>query len=225
VTRPSPNVTRMRAALAIALALLLGAIASLADENGVKKGREAVFVRVRTQIPEPVIHQDLSPVSAKGFGEDHCRSGCTLLPLEMKWNLETTFVTFSDGEQLYWVTALAVTLGYPVVDIYIHPRYRPGTCEYEAVLEHEREHLRADRILLEEYADKMRTLLAGVEWPTYASPAAFPSVAEAREQNKNRLATLVRPLKEELEAIRQRAADSVDAGEQWRGVTRSCSTR
>lgn len=162
---------------------------------------------------------------AKGSPEGSCRGGCTLLPLQLKWNLDTTFVSFSDGEQLYWVSDLTVGVGYPAVDIFIPPRYRTGTCEYEAVLEHEKKHIQADRILLEEYAEKIRTLLASVDWPTYARPAAPRSFAEARERDMTRLAALVKPVLGELDARRRRAGESVDRLSRSKDINRVCSSK
>lgn len=223
-THPRMYVTWRWGEAALALVLLFGALAALAADEGTKKGTGTGFVRVRTMFPEPVVHQDFSRVSAKGFPERGCEGGCTLLPLQLRWNLETTFVSFSDGEQLYWLSGLTVALGYPAVDIYIPPRYRPGTCEYEAVLEHEKKHIEADRILLEEYADKIGTLLAGVDWPTYARPAAPHSLAEAHEHDMDRVTALVRPLMTELDAIRRRAGESVDRLNQTKDIIRGCSS-
>lgn len=170
-------------------------------------------VRVSVQSSEVNLLQDPLRLVERGFLENDCRTGCTRLELTMEWTLDTTLVTFSDGERLYWISGLRVTLGYSSTDIFVAPRFQPGECEYEAVLEHEKRHVNADRALLEEYADKIQAGLAAVPWPTYAQPIAVYSAVEARQRSRDQVSAVIQPLMEELQEKRRRAGKALDTTE------------
>jgi hypothetical protein len=131
----------------------------------------------------------------------------------VRWNLDTTAVTFSDGEKLYWISGLEVTLGYSSVEVYIAPRFKKGTCEYDAVLEHESKHISADLLLLEEYAARIRAALMATRWATYGEPARVSSADEARQATRTKVSSAIQPIVEELQGKRRRAGQVLDAEE------------
>jgi hypothetical protein len=182
-------------------------------------------VRVSVQSPEVNVFQDAARLEERGFQEKDCRTGCTLLELTMAWNLDTTLVTFSDGERLFWISGLRVTLGYSSTDVFVAPRFQQGKCEYEAVLEHEKKHINADRALLEEYAGRIQAGLAVVRWPTYAEPVAVRSATEARESSRQQVSAVIEPLMAELQEKRRQAGQALDTAEGALQLRRICGSR
>ena len=52
-----------------------------------------------------------------------------------------------------------MTIGYDNIDVYVDRRYRPGSCEYAVILEHEQQHVQNFKNTLESYFPTIRERL------------------------------------------------------------------
>lgn len=181
-------------------------------QSSAPESDSAVAVVVRTELAEPTVHHELTLAEMRALAGSE-RAGWTRLVLNVVTRLETTFVTSSRGEKSFWVSTVRVTLGYQAADIYVAADYPPESPTAHAILEHEREHVRADRALAEEFAEKIRAALLAAALPAYGRPLSVASAAEGLEQSEARVRQLSEPLVEELEKKRRRASEALDTAE------------
>jgi len=206
------------------LALCLPSPALAQGEEGTTAASDGP-VRVSLEVPAPTVYQDEEISGSDLPPRQRCRDACSRMVLNLRTKLDATFVTFSDGSRSYWVSGIDVVLGYRFLDVFIHPRYRRGSCEYGAALAHEEEHLRADRAVVEEYADRMRAVLLVADWPAYANPLKPNSLAEGRAHTRAQMDALIQPLRDELQERRRQASESVDSTEHAQQILKACSRR
>ncbi len=216
---------RPTAAVALFTLTLYWASPGLAQGEEGSTPASGAPVRVSLEVPAPTLRQDLESSEIDPPPGPWCRSACSRMVLNLRTKLDATFVTFSDASRSYWVSGIEVRVGYRFLDVFIHPRYRPGTCEYGAALAHEEEHLRVDRAVVEEYADRMRAALLSAGWPTYANPLKPASLAEGRAHTRAQIDALIQPLLDELQERRRQASESVDSSEHSQQIMKACYRR
>lgn len=212
----------------ILLSLILCSVWSVGAQNHFASANAfGRLARIQTEFSQPTVRQDPESLVSDSLPGRRCRNrpGCSLMRLNLQTKLDTTFVAFSDGKKGFWVSGIDVILGYRSIDVYISPNCRPGTCGYEAVLAHEKEHIRLDRELVQEYADKMQAALLSSRWATYANPLPVDTRTEGRERIKAQLSTLLEPLFEELQERRRRVSEGLDEAEGPQQIYKPCSQR
>ncbi len=200
---------RANACCLLVLAVLVSAAAARGQEPASPTPRPAVQVRIEDR--QPSLQRDRAVLSAETLRQQRCRDGCTQMTLQLRSKLDATFVRFSDGEGSYWVSAIDIVLSYQAIDVYVSPRYRPGTCEYQAVWGHEEQHLKADHKVVERTAEAIRTALLAAEWPTYAQPLRVEDLSAGQERTRAQVSALMAPLVEDLKRERQKASEALDA--------------
>ena len=153
-------------------------------------------------------------------GPWHLPLGLTVAGLGM--GFETEFFVRKSQAAGYCV-ALAkakVTVGYRDLRVYISSDYADGTCEFDAILAHEQEHLRIDRGVLEDYKTKFQALLRRlrrgkkVVFVHRKSAARSAYILHLRRQFK--------PLVAEMQAVRARKNGAIDTKENYRRVLAQC---
>jgi hypothetical protein len=107
----------------------------------------------------------------------------------------------------------------PTATVRIDRRYRPDSCEYSAVLEHEQEHVRVARETLDRWGDRIRQQLesAVTSWRDRWLPAAVEW--EIKAAIDQAIAGIVRQI--QTDADRQHAA--IDMPAAYEKVRRRCS--
>lgn len=107
--------------------------------------------------------------------------------------------------------------------IYVAREWKPGTCAYTAILDHERKHQAVDEELVRRYEPRIRQAIESAV--AKAGPLAV--LATQREEAQDRLAkameaAVAQVFNELSEEQKDRQAD-VDAGLEYARVTDSCS--
>lgn len=189
---------------------------------------EAVRVEVRLQVPEAEVNHGLNLreiqklSGAKAARGATSAVGFTQLTLEVGTRLQTGMRPGADGTASLWVEAVEVRVGYSAVTIFIPSEYAEGSCLYEAVLEHEREHVAGDHALLEDYAERLRERLRGVEWSSPAKPLQGLSEEQGKRRLEEMLAKVLRPSLNELKKKREQARDALDRRKDYEAMRRRC---
>lgn len=189
-----------------------------AQENAPPAGSEFTVV-VRTELAEPAVHHELTLAELRALAGGEW-AGWTRLILNVVTEHETTFVSSSRGEKSFWVSTVRVTLRYQAADIYVAAEYPPDSPTARALLGHEREHVRADRAVAEEFAEKIRSALPASSFPTYTRPLKVASAAEGSAQVEAQLRRVIEPLVEELEKKRRSVSEALDTAEKLTGTAR-----
>ena len=113
-----------------------------------------------------------------------------------------------------------MTIGYDRIRVYVDRRYRPGTCQYKVILEHENQHVRNFKDTLTSYLPVIRRQLA-------AEAAALPPVT-ARSMNAGAryfvgaLRDRLTPLIDRMQADMAEADRRLDTPASYRATQARC---
>jgi hypothetical protein len=180
-------------------------------------------IEVKRAIAPPRIDNTL-PLPALQRIAGHRRAGRALGLYTARLEAHWTIAFRRDekgGETCRWIERVVVTLSMPSRVIYIVRERQPGTCAYESVLVHEREHQATDDAVIEEYQARLRAAAVDAieALPAAALTASDPGAAERLAAPvSTALGQTVDALKREREA-RQKA---VDTPEEYRRVNTAC---
>ena len=130
-----------------------------------------------------------------------------------------------EGEGVcFWVDGIEVLLRYEALDIYVASEYPQGSCQYEAILSHEKKHADVARTYLDDYVQTIRSVLTSLSIPKPRGPRLVASAAEAEEEIQATIARLLGPVIARLRADMQAAQSKIDTPTEYRRVERQCSS-
>lgn len=94
---------------------------------------------------------------ATGMATTHKGSvlGLTVSRYGLKTQTQQQLVKADNGLTCLWIRRVDATLYIPDTTIYIASNYKQGSCQYNAVLEHEQEHVRLTRNLLPGFSSRL----------------------------------------------------------------------
>jgi len=127
------------------------------------------------------------------------------------------------GDTCLWIEQAMVTITTPLRKIYIVRDRHPGTCNYEAVLGHERKHQAVDDALLREHVPLIR---AKVEAAIAALPATRPVPLAQADAEERRLVAIVKDSADRavkaMSSMGQARQANVDSAEEYRRIAAAC---
>jgi hypothetical protein len=127
------------------------------------------------------------------------------------------------GETCLWIDKVTVTITWPMRKIYIVRNLPPGSCNYEAVLGHERKHQATDDAVLSEYVPRFRTQL---EATIRALPPPRPVPLAQADAEENRLVGMITTTLERtvntMRDVRHVRQAFVDTPDEYRRVGAAC---
>jgi hypothetical protein len=137
----------------------------------------------------------------------------------------TRFSTAKGTKAVYaWFDDVILEVSVSSDIIHIPREYPPGSCEYQAVLEHERGHGRVAREMAMALAGRLeRALMASDRIPTRFDPVISPDFAMAAEHLKEDVAKIVDPIYDRFEAEHKAAQEKLDRPDPYDAVYRKCS--
>ena len=127
--------------------------------------------------------------------------------------------SLSDGGECTALNKVLAHVAVSTLTIRIDRRYRPGSCEYSAILDHEQEHVRITRETLKHWEDRMRRQFESAvkSWRDRWLPSSGQQRIKAAIDQA--IAELVRQI--QADADRQHAA--IDMPAAYEKVQRQCS--
>ncbi|MEE8499584.1 MAG: hypothetical protein V3S27_03345 [Kiloniellales bacterium] len=117
--------------------------------------------------------------------------------------------------------AVEVRVGFETLTVYLDRKYQKGSCEYEAILAHEMEHVRRNRDAVKRYLPQLRRQLAQM---LRAKPTMQVLGVERQARDayllyiKQRLGPSLRA----ITAARDRSNDAIDTPESYRAIADKC---
>ena len=138
-----------------------------------------ITVDFQTHQPQPTLNNALNVTALHNFmgskgqapsGGVHSEAlGVTYTTPEFNIEANSRIVSRGRGPTCVYLTKVKVEFGFRDVDVYVASEYRPGTCEYKAILDHENQHVAINTQALRTHAPRMRLALErmlGEERPT-----------------------------------------------------------
>lgn len=216
--------TRLPGPAALVAGLLVLATGAQAQEACPGSDTPHYAVEVAIESPELRIHHDLgrSELGEMSFhGPRQDVLGLTASAVEI--DTEAAYAVHSlGGRHCFWVERMRVVLRVEALDVYVAREHPPGSCPYEAILDHERKHVAVARRHLAAYASRFRQALASPLVPKPRAPALVDSPEVARERTEALIEELIAPITRELEAEMAEAQSRLDTPEAYRRVHDRC---
>ena len=128
-----------------------------------------------------------------------------------------------EGEGVcFWVDHIEVLLRYEALDIYIASEYKRASCQYQAILSHEKKHAEVARTYLDDYVQVIRSQLASLSIPKPRDPRLVDSVTEAEEKTQATIHKLLEPVIARLRKDMEEAQNKIDTRAEYRRVEKQC---
>lgn len=154
-------------------------------------------------------------------GPWHLPLGLTVANLAMRF--ETKFY-YREAQTVGHCAALAeakIIVGYPEITVYVSSDYGEGSCEYDAILAHEQEHVAINRAVLQAYQGEFEAALRRV---LRAKKAIYTlRKDEARSAYVLELQRQLEPVAAEMAAERNRRNGAIDTQDNYRRILSQCS--
>jgi hypothetical protein len=181
-------------------------------------------LEMHLDIPRARLHEDhgIDDLSEMSFHGPKARVlGLTNTELEFGWHVQFAAVPVGNA-YCFWVDRVDLSLGYPSPDIYVAREYRPGSCPYRAVLQHEEEHVAITRRIMEHYAPRLETALTSLLIPTGTRPKVVDSAEDAKGEMQALMKELVDPIYREMMAKLRQAHGELDSPRSYREARKRC---
>ena len=178
-------------------------------------------VKVRMEMPPASINHDLS-IAKLSKGKFHGKIlGKAAGRVEVKFATEYSAVPH--GNQFcFWVQSIPVILRHSSIEIYIAKEYGTRSCQYRAILGHEKDHVRVAQDNLERYTPRIRSALTSLLIPTGRAPQVVASPEQAKREVNALARKLLGPVYRNMFADLKKAQAAIDSPEEYRRVFRRC---
>ena len=181
-------------------------------------------VSVNIDVGEPSVSNNLSKAQL-GRSNMHGRKGQILgtsrSGLELRWTISYKLRNWKK-QYCFWVASADVDISYHQLEVIIASEYEPGSCEYEAVLDHEYEHVEVAQEILRPYAKQISAALASVAIPTFHQPSIANSPEDAREEVEAIFRSTLHPVRDKINRALEVNQAVVDTKENYRRTWRRC---
>lgn len=182
-------------------------------------------VKLETSIPEPTYRNtqtrtQLAGQNPKGGSAHH--AGLTQTGTHFSVKPTMRFFRLPDGRMCAQLTQVEATWRVTQLLVDVATEYRPGTCPYREVWEHENQHVAISQRYFAEAERALRTRLAQLAEQIRPQIVSGNPDATAREV-VNRLMAGVQPVLEHYGKETQRANAIIDTPDNYRRVSARCA--
>lgn len=198
-----------------------------ASAAGCRAPRDAgdLAVIVKVDVGEPNVYNSMGKAQL-GTSNIHGRErqilGTTNSGLALRWSYS---YQIRDWKNVYcfWVASVEVEISYRQLDVNIASEYEPGSCQYEAVLDHEYEHVQVAQSVMQPYSRQIQQALTSLAIPTSHLPSVANSPEDAREEVEEVFRRTLGPVREKIDRLLQVNQAVVDTKENYRKTFRRCA--
>ena len=181
-------------------------------------------INVDIDVGQPKIYNHLSKAQLSGSSTHGRRRqilGTMQGNVDLRWFINYKVEPYQDVS-CFWVASANVELSYHQLDVNIAAEYEPGSCQYEAILDHEREHVQIAQIILQPYAQQIRAALTTLAIPTRDIPAVAASPEAARAEVQAVFRRVLLPVRDKMNRVVRARQAEVDTRENYRRTFRQC---
>ncbi|MDP4795521.1 MAG: hypothetical protein NWR87_01285 [Rhodospirillales bacterium] len=151
---------------------------------------------------------------ANALGSAWTPVGLTLTELTYKMRLKLEALPLSNGRYCARLTNLDAELGYDKLKVYIARKFRPGSCAYSSINEHEMTHVAVFRQALDDYFPRLQRSLDRAA--RELQPVLASSPDQAGIYLRKRLNATVQSLFLEMNRVLDRNNALLDTPERYR---------
>lgn len=188
----------------------------------------AVEVTVRTSPGEVVTRtghsqSDLEAIQRRYSGaarSDGRPLGLTLTEFQADLRPRVRVMSLAPNRHCAALAGIEVAMSYPRFDVYIDRRYKAGSCEYAAIVEHEFQHVRFFRDSLERHKPQVRAIVLAAA--QRLQPAILPDPDQGAVHFRDQIWRLVQPSINRLSRDTDRLNAAIDTPASYAAVERRC---
>lgn len=126
----------------------------------------------------------------------------------------------SNGSYCLWLDHVVATVRYVDTTIYVDRKYRKGSCQFSAILDHEHQHVEINRATLQRFAPRIRDeLKLAVQ---RINPVVVDEISQGREYPIDMLQSEIDPVLEAFNTERELANSSIDTPDSYRHTLNLC---
>lgn len=155
------------------------------------------------------------------FGKGWTPVGLTLTELKYQMRVSIEALKLGPGSYCARLTSVDAKLGYDKFDVFIARKFRPGSCAFQSIKEHELTHVSVFKSGLNEFFPRMRHRLNRATNAVGAIKVSNPNVAAKRLQR--RLRDTIDPLFKEMNRTLDRRNGLLDTPDRYRLEQARCS--
>lgn len=201
---------------------VLGSAGAAPEPSG---PNHTIEVKVVTEFPPVALRHDLSAGEIQKLSGRKKAVGWTRMVVDAWSRLDATVESIDGGETRFWVSGVEVRLGYRSVEMFVAREHPEGSCMYSAILEHEREHVRVDRALVETFAVKIEAAALKAGLPTAEAPLLGVDEEEGMKQARAGFDRMVAPLLAELDKGLRKASQVLDSSRAAKELGKNCQEK
>ena len=202
------------------------------EHHGVLLGSDGSMAQVQYlfHFPEPSYHHDLNTgqiealSQAAGTGEHYHVYGLTQADYgtgthyEVNWSKK-----WFKEEYSMWVENLQVEFSYNTVDVYVTNSYDENSCEYQATLEHEKQHVEIHKQIYSQYQKIIRDALdQSISLPLSSRPIPATSIEDGKKQIGDIISHVVDPVFGQFKDALSAEQAKIDTPESYEGLRQKC---
>lgn len=176
--------------------------------------------RIDMAVRNDLDRKELANLAGMAAVHDDGILGLTISRYALRALTHSTY-THTDDHVCLWVERIEAALSIPEMVVYVAREYAPGSCQYDAVMEHEREHVRITGGLLQPFARRVEADLKARM--AAAMPLTATTLADAEIAARRHLESAMAALIGELEAERISANAHLDTEDSYRHTAGRCS--
>jgi hypothetical protein len=181
-------------------------------------------VNVDVQVGEPRVFNHMSKAelgTTNSHGGERQILGTTQSGFSLRWSIN---YQVSNWRSVYcfWTSSADVELTYKALDVNIASEYEPGSCQYEAVLDHELEHVQVAQDIMHPFAQELRTALSSLAIPTAHLPDVANTPEYAREEVEEAFRRTLLPVRDQMAQLLATRQEEVDSLENYQRTWARC---
>ena len=157
---------------------------------------------------------------ASAFGSAWTPVGLTLTELKYQMRLKIEAIPISKSAYCARLTAVDAELGYDKLRVYIARKFRPGSCGYRSISDHEMTHVAVFRDALNRFYPQLQHRLQRAA--EEMEPVRSASPDSAAEYLRKRLGATIKPLFLEMNRELDRNNAKLDTPERYRMEQANC---
>lgn len=181
-------------------------------------------VRLEVSVAEPVVHNhhsrdEIAALAGRVPMRGKLDAGLTRTETQVAVTPTVSLVMPPNGRACVMLASVEASWRMVSATIDVAAEYRPGSCEYAAVLEHERDHVRLTRRAFDAHAARLEARLRE------QAAAVRPFVADAGDAAQavtDRLMAVARQVMDQFREESRRVNGAIDTAESYRAVSAKC---
>ncbi|MBE7635450.1 hypothetical protein GUA87_01225 [Sneathiella sp. P13V-1] len=179
---------------------------------------------VATTLNHNLSSSQITELATSGSANSHLFSrlrGLASVFVQPKYGIEVRELEMRSGVKCVWLLKAKMTFDTIKSEVFVDRKYRKGTCEFDAVLSHEKEHISIYARVKRKYEAILRDRLT--RWAHNMQPVQVSVSTSGADLMTKRLIEDMQPIIVEHGRVGKRESSKIDTESSYRRVDSRCS--